>query len=373
MLEITKVKEPELSKLAGLAIDPKAQRVGYDSNNAYKLDRDRTLDVLRGIGVLSKLSTQYAESYRQGMGRPALIQYRDYIFSLVLSESLHNTQYYINETLTGHATKVWTRYDYRELWPGYEPQQEPNLANGWGPLGSIAFYCYHLGSNSSNDYDWLSLIKGCLKIIWATVGHRYPSEINANQRLTDLFEWKIRLTSQTLDVFEEALTAYWEYPEIQSNLRQAGVLTKPELIKQRFLLGEYDSYSWDLIMSEAPDKIRREFHRVSNSLLSLTKPGGLRQILQAVIVETLLEIGETLTENLQQDKLDTLPAAVKSHIAGLWALIADARYIQNYFDVVKDSKLFKRNENLILWLRLAGLDKPDLDLDSSQYRLNFFN
>jgi hypothetical protein len=373
MIEITQVRQPKLSKLAGLAIDPKAQRIGYESNTAYEVDRDRSLDVLKGTGVFTKLSIQYGESYQQGRGRPSVIQYRDYVFSLILSESLYNTQYYGAQTLTGQATKVWTNYNYRDLWPNYDPGLEPNLVNGWGPLGSIAFYCYYLGSNSSNDYDWLSLIKGCLRVAWVTVGQRYPNESTVNRRLVDLFEWNIGLTRKKSDLFEEALTAYWEYPEIQKVLRRAGQLVKPDLVRQRLLTGEYDAYTWDLIMSEAPDKIQEEFQQITKSLLSLTKPGGLRLILQAAIIETLLEIGETLTEYANQSKLQDLPVPIKAHIAGLWATIADARLIQNYFDPVQANRRFKRNENLTLWLRLAGIDRPDLDLNSSQYRLNFFD
>jgi hypothetical protein len=217
------------------------------------------------------------------------------------------------------------------------------------------------------------LIKGSLRVIWATVGQRYPSESTINSKLVDLFDWKIGLTSKNIELFEETLAAYWEDPDIQRALRREGKLLRPESVKQRLLMGEYDQYAWDLIMSAAPDKIQDEFQRIINSLLSMAKPGGLRLILQASIVETLLEIGEVLTENVRYNKLEDLPSSISSHIAGLWATIADARLAQNYFDPVQSNRLFRKSENLVLWLRLAGLDKPDLDVNSSQYRLNFFN
>lgn len=382
---------PQLSTLAGLAISPQAQRLGYDSKPAYFQDRDRTLAVLEGTMAIGRLAADYAKSYRMAVAgagrRPTLLQYRDYVFAYALGESIANTQYRPNQqVLTPHAAKVWTHYQYHDLWPGHTGDlfTEPRLTNGWGPLGSVAFYCYYLGSNDQQDpQDWLSLLRGCLRFVWAMVGHRYEASTGAssplvpNQRLTDLVETKVGLNRRRLDLFKEVLEGYWDHPDVVPQLRQQGLLVRPDQIKQRLLLGQYSERLWSILFDVAPPEIGAEFEQVATNLLGVLKPGGIRLLLQATIVECLLEIGEVLTQQTTQGitRLEAVSSEdAVGRLAGLWATIADARYAQNYFESDQSLRLFtESNENLRLWVRRAeALGLPPLSLGSSPYRLSFF-
>lgn len=355
MIELKDIKERTLSNLSGLAIDPLAQRWGYANAQRYQKERDRSLAVLKGKTNYLALAQTYSNSENA-----TVIQYRDYLLTKAIQVAVENVQ--LNRgALSKHAEKVWLTYSYNDLWDYLPLNSDKTYPQYWGELGSPAYYNYY----QSSSLNPVELLKASCIWFWAMQGQSL--NVKPNQRLSNVLEG-IRYT----DVFEKYFTTYQSTEDELYRLRRAG-LSKPTYVKQSFLLGEYDDKYWSIVLSNANEKLKDEYRRLTKSILSIARPAGFYLIAQFFKLEAYLFVIEYLSQLSKEDH--KLPLStflelkkdldIKYLIAEYFALINDAEVMQQWF-----SNPVLYYVDLKLWLTASGQTSVPV---SSPYRLSSFS
>lgn len=379
MIELLSIEEQQLSKLAGLAVNPQAQRVGYSDKSQYKIERDLSLAVIKGKSDILWLSERYAKSYDLTK-TPTVNQYKDYICSLCLLEFAKDTQYYIKgRNLTKHAVNVWSKYDYRKIWPYIADNTDVPTLYAWGPLGSLSFYTYYLPNRDSyNEDTWLTQVIECLRLFWLSLGQPFDitEDITViNRRLQSLLN-TLGITDDFVLRAEELFDVTYKDTLLERR-RRGQSSAEINQLKQRMLYGEYPQDIYQDALSRAPDRLKEDFQRINDKLLAIAKPGGIRMVMQAIILETLCRSVLLITEldSLWKDQLLVAynrPDAYLSFGAGdvrrkllqHWIVMSDAKHLQHLFN--DPPVAYKESKDIVLWKSSV------LDLDTSlsaPYRL----
>lgn len=359
MIELTTIKERSLYNLAGLPINPVAQRLGFANRDRYRAERDRSLAIIKGKTNLIRAQSEYSLSY-QSTPQPLVIHYRDYLIAKAIEASLVDVQTLPSGTLTPHAQKVWAKYQFDDLWDYLPPNSNPTYPDYWGYLGTPANYSYYI-----EPTDLIGTLKGIYVWFWASLGisiKKSPSD-----RLAALINY-IGLDAALLEYLSNVeLTDKAKYL-----LRRAGLFNRPTGLKQLFLLGDYDDYYFTNLLAGAPAQIQDAYQRLTNNTLSMAKPCGMRMVAQMFVVEGYMRAAELLTElppKVHHMSLQDYLAAkedmdIKLLVAECFALIADAYVIQHWF-----SNPHPDLSNLQLWLKSSGQSNVPKD---SSYRLTVF-
>ena len=383
MIELSDMSERELSKLATLAVNPQAQRLGYSDKKRYLIERDLSLAVIKGKSDLLWLAERYSRSYTAGR-LPTVNQYRDYLVSRLLVEFVRDLQYYKDSNrLTAHSVNAWLEFGYKGIWPYIDKNTSVPSIYGWGPLGSLSFYAYYSPTREMYAEDtWQKLIEDCLRLVWLSVGQEFDVKnivTTPNERLS-LFLKSMGITEEFVVLVEELFKS--TYRSTATTRRQRGeTLGSINRPKHRIIFGEYSTTLYQESLELAPEKLRVDFALVRNKLLSVLKPVGVRLLLQAIVVESLYSSILLLTKVsavwkdqplMTYIKFDDYTSFgmddVKRKIAENWITISDAQYLQHFFNdppaiSIPDSR------NLSLWL--AGVNDLKTDLDAS-FRLSSF-
>lgn len=382
MIELNSIEEQELSKLAGFAVNPQAQRLGYSDKKQYKLERDLSLAVIKGKSDILWLADRYAKSYRDS-NTPTVNQYRDYLVSLMLVEFVKDLQYYDNSNkLTIHTVRSWSEFGYKKLWPHVSDNNSVPSLYGWGPLGSLSFYTYYSPIKESYGEDsWDLQIIDCLRLMWLAVGERFDiedSDTVPNERLHRVLE-RLGLTGDFVALIEELFSITFKETAI-ARRRRGEIYEDYGLIKQRLIFTEYPQDLYQDMLLLAPDKLKEDFTRFNNRVLSVAKPAGMRLILQGIVVESLLKSIRLLTDLADIWKNQPLVSYlrfnaytefgaddIRKQIAKNWIMLSDAKYLQRLFN--EPPLPYKEDKNVYLWRATV----PDLDTSlSAHYRLTSF-
>lgn len=379
MIELPSIEEQELSKLAGLAVNPQAQRLGYTNKEQYKLERDLSLAIIKGKSDILWLSERYAKSYDLSLV-PTVNQYKDYIASLLLLEFAQETQYYIkSHKLTKHAIKVWSNYDYKKIWPYVESNTAVPTLYAWGPLSSLSFYTYYSPKRDSyGESSWVDQVKDCLQLFWLSLGQ--PFDITSNVAVINT---RLNALLNTLGVTEEFLLLAKELFDISykenllSRRRRGQSGAELDRIKQRLLFNEYPQDVYQEAVLLAPDKLKEDFANIDNRLSAIAKPGGIRLVLQAIIVEVLCRSVLLLSEldPLWKDQplvrynravafVSFGADEVRRKLLQHWVIYSDAKYLQYLFNEPRVN--YSGSSDVSIWKASV------LDLDTSlaaPYRL----
>jgi hypothetical protein len=367
VIELTDIQEQELSKLAGFAVSPQSQRVGYTNKKQYNIERDLSLAVIKGKSQLLFLADRYGLSYVSG-GAPTVLQYRDYLFSLLLVEMTKDFQYYHKSSLlTNHTRRAWEEHGYRKLWPSYANNREVTEYYGWGPLGTLSYLVgYSPNKESYSEANWTTLVKDCLKLAWMAAGQTFSLTDNKtpNDRLQgflDVIGINDDLIALTEELFKNA------YIESEVSRRRNGDTSKNlDLIKQRLIFREIPQDLYNEAMEYAPDQLKEDLSTVYQRLGDVLRPCGVRLLLQAIVVEclykaafTLTDLGEAWVNKPLVDLVRDGPRGVKETVTSCWVTLSDAKYLQLLFN---DPPIeYKETSNVKLWLSQTPLLNTTFD------------
>jgi hypothetical protein len=382
MIELPSIEEQELSKLAGFAVNPQAQRLGYTDKKQYKIERDASLAVIKGKSDILWLSERYAKSYSASR-IPTLDQYKDYLISLLLLEFVRDLQYYVGSSkLTSHAVKVWSAYEYKSIWPYIAKNTDvPNLY-GWGPLGSLSFYTYYSPNRLTySESSWMTQVLDCLKLFWLSVGQPFDIREDStviNKRLVSLLK-TVGITEEFTLLVEELFKLTYE-KTLLARRRKGQTSAHLDKVKQRVIYNEYPQDIYQDALLQAPDKLKEDFTKVNSRLLAIAKPAGVRLVLQAVVIESLCrsvllisELDELWKDQrlVEYNRLDAYNSfgadLVRKQLLENWIILSDAQHLQYLFN--DPVVVYKQPKDILFWA--ASVRELDTSL-TAPYRLTAF-
>lgn len=263
--------------------------LGLADKTRYQDQMQAHLDYVNLALETLSVANDYAQSFRFGNSLEA---FRDYLISKAYLHSLRNVLYYDNESteLTAHLKRYTETSNRSALYP-IADVSEQRMA---GPIGTLANYFIF----SDTATDPITCLENLLNMVWGMTG--IPITLTPSERITKLNLLTGRreyLDAQVEALLNNLFTNVGPTDDDYNVLLFArrNMVSREDAVNysRRVLTGDYNPALLSIIAALTSNEGIEHTGYASNCL-SLLRPCGFNMLLQAFIVEGLVNAAKTI-------------------------------------------------------------------------------